>query len=323
MDTRREIDLHGLDLRYADARLADARAVERLARSIEQCGQLVPCIVVPDADRLVVIDGYRRIAALRRLGRDTANVQQWICDLAQGLLNVLVQSKSRPFMAIEEALLLRELVNRLQLSQREVARRTGRDVSWVQRRLLLVMAMSDPLLDAVRSGRVSSWVASRILAPLARANTDHAQRLLIALHATPLSTRELKRWFEHYQSAQRPLRERLVAHPRLFIEAVAVREQQSADADLAAGPEGQTLTDLRRLEGFLRHVRRRLTGLTPPIPAPLTVTCARVGAAWRGVAYELRRLADDDANRDPQCRPDAASAGADPARDQPPAQAVA
>ena len=152
MDTRRDIDLHCLDLRYADARLVDARAVERLARSIEQCGQRVPCIVVPDADRLVVIDGYRRIAALRRLGRDTANVQQWICDLAQGLLNVLAQSKSRPFMAIEEALLLRERVNRLQLSQREVARRTGRDVSWVQRRLQLVVSMSDPLLDAVRSG---------------------------------------------------------------------------------------------------------------------------------------------------------------------------
>ena len=174
MDTRRDIDLHCLDLRYADARLADARAVERLARSIEQCGQLVPCIVVADAERLVVIDGYRRIAALRRLGRDTANVQPWLCDLAQGLLNVLAQSQSRPFMAIEEALLLRELVNRLQLSQREVARRTGRDVSWVQRRLQLLVAMSDPLLEAVRCGRVSSWAASRILAPLARANTDHA-----------------------------------------------------------------------------------------------------------------------------------------------------
>jgi len=53
MDTRREIDLHCLELRYADARLADARAVARLARSIEQCGQLVPCIVVAEAERLV------------------------------------------------------------------------------------------------------------------------------------------------------------------------------------------------------------------------------------------------------------------------------
>ena len=323
MDTRRDIDLHCLDLRYADARLVDARAVERLARSIEQCGQRVPCIVVPDADRLVVIDGYRRIAALRRLGRDTANVQQWICDLAQGLLNVLAQSKSRPFMAIEEALLLRERVNRLQLSQREVARRTGRDVSWVQRRLQLVVSMSDPLLDAVRSGRVSSWAARRILAPLARANTGHAQQLLTALQASPLSTRELKRWFDHYQSAQRPLRERLIAHPRLFIEAVEAREQQSVDANLAAGPEGQALTDLRRLEGFLRHVRRRLTGLTPPLPEPLTVACARIGAAWLQVECELTRLVHDDSDRDPRCRPGAASARTDSARDQPPAQAVA
>jgi ParB family transcriptional regulator, chromosome partitioning protein len=126
METGRDIDLHCLELRYADARLVDTRAVARLARSIDQCGQLVPCIVVADAGRLVVVDGYRRIAALRRLARDTAKVEQWTCDLAQGLLNVLTRSTSRPFLAIEEALLLRELVSALQLSQREVARRSGR-----------------------------------------------------------------------------------------------------------------------------------------------------------------------------------------------------
>ena len=281
MDTRREIDLHCLDLRYADARLADARAVERLARSIEQCGQLVPCIVVADAERLVVIDGYRRIAALRRLGRDTANVQPWLCDLAQGLLNVLAQSQSRPFMAIEEALLLRELVNRLQLSQREVARRTGRDVSWVQRRLLLVMAMSDPLLDAVRCGRVSSWAASRILAPLARANTDHAGQLLAALQATPLSTRELKRWFEHYQCAQRPLRERLIAHPRLFIEAVAVREQQQRRRR-SGGRPGRADPDRPASPGRL---------LAPRAPAAHRFDPAAPRAAHGDVRPGRRRLA--------------------------------
>ena len=85
----REVDLHRLELRFAEARVPEPRAVERLARSIEQSGQLVACIAVAEqgSERLVLVDGYRRILALRRLGRDTACVESWACDLAQALLD--------------------------------------------------------------------------------------------------------------------------------------------------------------------------------------------------------------------------------------------
>ena len=97
MDSRRlDLDLHRLQLRFASIRLVEPRAVARIAHSIERCGQVVPCIVVAASDgtggeRLVLIDGYRRVAALRRLGRDTARVEQaagqatpYICLLKQG-----------------------------------------------------------------------------------------------------------------------------------------------------------------------------------------------------------------------------------------------
>jgi hypothetical protein len=53
-------------------------------------GQIVPCIAVAirrsqswrGSSVLILIDGYRRIAALRRLGRDTARVECCTCDLA-------------------------------------------------------------------------------------------------------------------------------------------------------------------------------------------------------------------------------------------------
>jgi len=90
---RLELDLHRLDLRFAASRLVEPQAVARIAQSIERCGQVVPCIVVAvpgdpgaDADPRVLIDGYRRVAALRRLGRDTASVEQWTCDLTEALL---------------------------------------------------------------------------------------------------------------------------------------------------------------------------------------------------------------------------------------------
>ena len=222
-----DLDLHRLELRFAGARLVEPRAVEGIARSIERGGQIVPCIAVADppvepgegGGRLVLIDGYRRVAALRRLGRDTARVECWPCDLAEALLGLLARNQSRLFAAIEEALLLRELVHGLGLSQHEVARRSGRDASWVSRRLQLVLALPDAALVAVREGLLSNWAASRVVVPLARANAEHADRLLQALSGAPLSTRELRCWFEHYQGASRATRERLVSHPQLFVQA--------------------------------------------------------------------------------------------------------
>ena len=99
-----DLDLHRLDLRFAGARVAEPRAVERIARSIERGGQIVPCVAVADppvevlqgGERLVLIDGYRRVAALRRLGHDTARVECWACDLAEAMLCVLARDAKPP-----------------------------------------------------------------------------------------------------------------------------------------------------------------------------------------------------------------------------------
>ena len=200
-----DLDLHRLDLRFAGARVAEPLAVERIARSIERGGQIVPCVAVADppvevlqgGERLVLIDGYRRIAALRRLGHDTARVECWACDLAEAMLGVLARTQSRQWAAIEEALLVRELVEGLGLSQHAIARRSGRDVSWVSRRLQLLAGLPDAVLVAVIEGRLSSWAASRVVAPLARANSEHAERLMKALSDAPLNTRALRAWFDH------------------------------------------------------------------------------------------------------------------------------
>ena len=140
----RELDLHRLELRFAKTRIAEPQAVQRIAASLERCGQLVPCVVVTDPqptasgdERLVLIDGYRRVAALRRLGRDTVGIECWTCDVTTALINLLTRGQDRGLAIIEQALLLRELLLEQRLSQQELARRCGHDVSWVNRRLQL------------------------------------------------------------------------------------------------------------------------------------------------------------------------------------------
>ena len=322
----REVDLHRLDLRFAEARLLEPRSVEALARSIEQNGQLIACIAVAEAgsERLILVDGYRRILALRRLGRDTACVESWACDLAQALLRLLAQASARPFAALEEALLLRELVHGQGLSEREVARRSGRDVSWVSRRLELVCGLSEPVLAAVRKGELATWAATRVLAPLARANPEHAAQLLTALASTPLSSRELHAWFQHYQSSARGARERMVCHPRLFIQSLRARDEQRADRRLREGPEGQCAADVRQLLALIARLRQCLPTLSAQaLSQPLMMGLARLHSAIESVQSELARYQNHDPQPDPRCGANPANPGPQPARDQPSAQALA
>src|SRR6516164_3409375 len=159
----RELDLHRLELRFAATRVVEPQAVQRIAASLERCGQLVPCVVVndprpaeADEERLVLIDGYRRVAALHQLGRDTVGIECWACDLTTALIGLLTRRQDRAFAIVEQALLLRELLVGQGLSQHELARRCGHDVSWVNRRLQLLRGLPDSVLTAVCTGQLSS-----------------------------------------------------------------------------------------------------------------------------------------------------------------------
>ncbi len=264
-----ESDLHRLDLRFASLRMRQPRMIDRLARSIEQSGQLVPVVAVAESEnQWILIDGYLRIEALRRLSRDTARVDLWNCPLAQALLFVLVRGQDRNWAAIEEGAILRELTTQFGLSQREVARQTGRDVSWVSRRLSLIQALPEEVLEAVRRGQVSSWAATRVLMPLARANTEHATTLLAQLEQHPFSTRELKRLYTHYQQANQVQRQRLVENPGLFLRALDSRQEAAQAKQLAEGLEGRWCKDLAVVKPILERWIHQLPALFEPAQNP-------------------------------------------------------
>jgi hypothetical protein len=190
----------------------------------------------------------------------------------------------------------------------------------------LLSALPEAALAAVRQGRVSSWAACRVVAPLARANSEHADRLLRALRGAPLTTRELRCWFEHYQKAVRAVRERMVDQPGLFLDALRDSDQVRQAKRLADGPEGACLADLRIIEAVIARLRRRLRGLRPLSAAELVEALRRavprLRAAMTALIEQIERCCDDP-ERDPPGCADPGGAGQEPARDQPAAGPVA
>jgi len=247
------IELAQLEPRYAHTRIRRKDALLRMAGSIERFGQISPVGVVAENDnRYVLIDGYLRAGALRRCGRDTIKARVLAKDIQTALIEVL--SQSRRWDAIEQAGILRELNSSMGLSQAKIAALLGKQKSWVSRRLSLLEVLSDDLLKAVFSAKISTWAACRVLVPLARANVDHAKRLVESLDDQPLSSRDFALFYAHYKEANRKVRENMVSCPHLFLKAVESRKEDREAKSLRTGPEGQWIYDM----GVVSHILTRL-----------------------------------------------------------------
>jgi ParB/RepB/Spo0J family partition protein len=111
-----------------------------LLASLDESGQQTPIVVVAaegQADRYVVIDGYKRIAALAQLGRDTVEAVVWPMSEAAAVLLDRSLHLTEHETALEVGWLLAEMEQRFGYSLEELARRFDRSVAWVSRRLAL------------------------------------------------------------------------------------------------------------------------------------------------------------------------------------------
>lgn len=249
----REMEIAQLELKYAHTRILKRERLISLAASIEESGQILPVVTVSPC---VLVDGYRRVAALKLCKRDTVLAEHWSCTEEEAVSRVLLWGCERRWDVVEQAALIRELIDYHKISQAQVARRLGKNPSWVARRINLLDALPPSLLNDVRSGRLSSWAASRVLAPLARANADHAAALGRWVSREHVSTRELCDFFDRYQSACAITRERMVADPSLFMKALRTQREEKEAGRLRAGPEGRWLLDLLGVVATLRRLKR-------------------------------------------------------------------
>lgn len=296
-----DIELSHLDLRYFHTRIHHPGRISSLVDSIERCGQISPVITLQQGDcDFVLLDGYQRIEALKRCGKDTVLAQIWrYCSELEALILMIAKNQGRRWEPVEQACLIRELQDRHQLSQEKIASMLGRDKSWVSRRVSLVSALPENILEGVLAGHISSWAATRVLVPLARANEEHANALARDLITEHISTRDLATFFQHYQKANRNQRKRMIEHPSMFIKALHCREEENQADFLKQGPEGRWINDLK----MASHVFRRLIKQVPTVIYPgqshldrrtLLTAFEDVKKQMLSLERQIRRFAHED-----------------------------
>jgi ParB/RepB/Spo0J family partition protein len=216
-----QLEFHQLDRRWEHLRVRHPARQRRLLASLAESGQQTPIVVVAaegQPDRYVVIDGYKRIAALEQLGRDTVEAVVWPMSEAEAVLLDRSLRLSEQETALELGWLLAELEQRFGYGLQELARRFDRSLSWVSRRLALVELLPEAIQQQVREGKIAAQVAMKFLVPVARQSLEDCQRMAALFAQHHWDTREAGQLYAAWRQGSRMVRQRLLAEPELFLK---------------------------------------------------------------------------------------------------------
>jgi len=175
-----QLEFHQLDRRWEHLRVRQPARQRRLLASLAESGQQTPIVVVAaegQADRYIVIDGYKRITALGQLGRDTVEAVVWPMSEAAAVLLDRSLRLSEHETALELGWLLAGMEQRFGYSVEELARQFDRSVTWVSRRLALVELLPEAIQQQVREGKIAAQVAMKFLVPVVRQSLEDCQRM--------------------------------------------------------------------------------------------------------------------------------------------------
>lgn len=248
-----DLELHQLTLRYERLRKRQPREERSLLVSLTEIGQQLPVVVIQEAPSFILIDGYKRVRALKRLARDTVRATCWHVAEAEALL--LERGLRRGSEdALDQAWLLAELQERCQWSLEELARRFEHSKSWVSGRLALLQALPASIQEQIRVGIISAHAAMKYLVPLARVNAAAAQALATAMTPLRPTSRQVGVLYAGWQTGTERTRELIVQSPQIYLQA------QATQATAPPSATQRFLQDIGALAGIARRAHRALEG---------------------------------------------------------------
>jgi ParB family chromosome partitioning protein len=263
-----DLEFHQLDLRYEGLRSRSPARERRLLSSLAEVGQQMPIVVVATAEPSahVVIDGYKRVRLLRKLGQDTVRATAWALSEAEALVLERLMRTGEADSALEQGWLLCVLRDRFRLSGAELGHRFARTESWVSRRLGLVAELPESVQQHVRAGAIGAHAAMKYLLPLARAKRADCEQLADAAAKLKLSTRQTALLYAAWSKGNSETRELILREPALVVRA---HEQTRRARERPQTPAEQMRSDLDALRGIAGRLEQRmqrgeLRGLSAP-----------------------------------------------------------
>ncbi|MAE70606.1 MAG: hypothetical protein CME06_09075 [Gemmatimonadetes bacterium] len=142
----------------------EQEAIDELAASIREKGVIQPILVRPAGDVHQLVAGERRLRAARQAGlTQVPCVVKELSDLESLELALIENIQRRDLTAIERARAYRQLMERFDYTQSDLARHLGKNRASVANTLRL-LALPDRVQEMVHGGQLSPGHAKAILA---------------------------------------------------------------------------------------------------------------------------------------------------------------
>ena len=248
-------------------RVAEPAVVEKMA-SLRSKGQLSPVVAAEQAGTLVLVDGFVRHLAARRLGLETLLAEVVSLSRVQMKAQVYLRNRERGLLLIEECQLVRELCDAEGLSQVEVGELLERHKSWVCRRHALLAALSPLLVGELSLGRLGGGSLWR----LAQLPVRNQEELWAVIQRDALSPRDAAGVIDLWRRATDGEARRYVQeHPREALRCARGGQPPAEDARLGRAGRELQLGLIALGQVSLRVQRRVREGLGELCPEGMQV----------------------------------------------------
>lgn len=267
-------------------RLVDPRAEARMEASLRIYGQLCPAVVAltPEGG-YEMVDGFKRLRAARRIGLVGLKVMV-LESGGRGRKAAMVElnRKGAPLRPLEEALVVQSLYREDHLKQTEIATLLGRHKSWVSRRVQIVEALCEEVLEHARLGLICISLG-RELARLPRGNQAAALSTVLKYKFT---TREACR-----------LVSMLAEQPRWGQEALLRFPEEIVSARCPPAPRGKRFTGIYGfVHAQLGEMKRLARTVTQTVGMPAVGTWTSEQAErLRSLVAEIQMILQQFADR--------------------------
>jgi len=199
-------------------RTLNGNALDELASSIQEHGLIEPLVLRPAGNGYEIVAGARRFLAAKRIGMKTLPaIIRNLSDPEAFELLMAENLQREDLNPLEIAYLLKHAIERFGYSQRQLARKIGKDVAWVSRHLRL-LDLPQPVQSMLTRGNTLTEGHARHMLSLSNEKQLEVANTIAAQNLTTRETEMLIRRLKITSSPrQQAISQKSQTHPNMEI----------------------------------------------------------------------------------------------------------
>ncbi|MBF0453062.1 MAG: ParB N-terminal domain-containing protein [Candidatus Magnetomorum sp.] len=142
-----KINLNQVSLALERLHLPSSKRIEKMEKSLKDQGQISPIALHQSNKEYMLIDGFKRYRAAKNLGWKSLSAVGIQTNEYNAKAMVYLMNQSGSFSMIQEAVLIKELVDQDGLTQKEAGILFGRHKSWISRRLDMIRHLHPEVIE--------------------------------------------------------------------------------------------------------------------------------------------------------------------------------